>query len=215
MSNSSMVTYKKPSPNNSGKRTEKISRITPHCVVGHLTVQALGSWFYKSSTQASSNYGIDDAGNVGMYVEENKRSWCSSSGANDQRAVTIECASDTYAPYAMSDTVYKTLVKLCADICKRNGKTEVIWISNKEKALAYKLKSNEMLLTVHRWFSSTQCPGDWLYSRMDQLAKDINKKLAPDQYRVDVGTYKKKADAEKAVDDLKGKGYKNAKITKV
>ena len=215
MSNSSMVTYKKLSPNNSGKRTEKICRITPHCVVGHLTVQALGSWFYKSSTQASSNYGIDDSGNVGLYVEENKRSWCSASNSNDQRAVTIECASDTYAPYAMTDKVYKTLVKLCADICRRNDKTEVIWIADKSKALDYKLKSNQMLLTVHRWFTNTQCPGDWLYERMDDLARDINKKLTPEQYRVDVGTYKKKADAEKAVDDLKTKGYKNAKITKV
>lgn len=55
-----------------------------------------------------------------MYVEEKNRSWCSSSNSNDQRAVTIECTSDTKHPYWMNDKVYSTLIKLCADICKRN-----------------------------------------------------------------------------------------------
>ena len=64
-------------------------------MVGQCTAEGLGDWFAKSSTQASSNYGIDRDGRVGMYVEEKSRSWCSSSNANDQRAVTIEGASDT------------------------------------------------------------------------------------------------------------------------
>ncbi|MBR6860831.1 MAG: N-acetylmuramoyl-L-alanine amidase, partial [Acidaminococcaceae bacterium] len=88
--NSPMVVYTKLSPNHSGQRTMAIDRITPHCVVGQCTAEGLGDWFYKSSTQASSNYGIDKDGRVGMYVEEKNRSWCSSSGANDQRAITIE-----------------------------------------------------------------------------------------------------------------------------
>jgi len=57
-----------------------------------------------------------------MYCEEKNRSWCSSSNANDQRAVTIECASDTSAPYAFKTVVYNKLIDLCVDICKRNGK---------------------------------------------------------------------------------------------
>ena len=93
--NSKMVVYKRLSPNYSGKRTHSIDRITPHCVVGQCTAEGLGSWFAQASTQASSNYGIDKDGRVGLYVEEKNRSWCSSSNANDQRAVTIECASDT------------------------------------------------------------------------------------------------------------------------
>ena len=96
--NSSMVAYTKFSPNHSGQRTMAIDRITPHCVVGQCTAEGLGDWFAKGSTQASSNYGIDKDGRVGMYVEEKNRSWCSSSNANDQRAVTIECASDSAEP---------------------------------------------------------------------------------------------------------------------
>ena len=98
--NSPMVAYKKLSPNHSGQRTHSIDRITPHCVVGQCTAEGLGEWFEKTSTQASSNYGIDKDGRVGLYVEEKNRSRCSSSNANDQRAITIECASDTSEPYA-------------------------------------------------------------------------------------------------------------------
>ena len=63
-----------------------------------------------------------------MYVEEKNRSWCSSSNANDQRAVTIECASDGAEPYAFRDVVYQSLITLCVDICKRNGKTKLLWL---------------------------------------------------------------------------------------
>ena len=172
-SNSPMVAYTKLSPNNSGQRTHSIDRITPHCVVGQCSAESLGDWFSKSSTQASSNYGIDKDGRVGLYVEEKNRSWCSSSGANDQRAVTIECASDTSEPYAFRDVVYQTLIKLCTDICKRNGKRKLLWLGDKDKTLAYSPAADEMILTVHRWFANKSCPGNWMYSRMGDLATKV------------------------------------------
>ena len=92
MSNSPLVSYTRLSPNHSGLRTHDIDRITPHCVVGQCSVETLGNIFLPTSRQASSNYGIGVDGRVGMYVEEKNRSWCSSSAANDQRAITIECA---------------------------------------------------------------------------------------------------------------------------
>lgn len=55
MSNSPLVKHTKLSPNNSGRRTHGIDRITIHCVVGHMSLQGLGDWFAKTSTQASSN----------------------------------------------------------------------------------------------------------------------------------------------------------------
>ena len=141
------------SPNNSGQRTMRIDRITPHCVVGQCTAEGLGGWFYKSSTQTSSNYDIDKDGRVGMYVEEKNRSWCTSSSANDQRAITIECASDTSEPYTMHEIVYDRLIDLCVDICKRNGKKKLLWFGDKDKTLNYSLAEDEMILTVHRWFA--------------------------------------------------------------
>ena len=177
MSNSSLVSHVNLSPNHSGQRTHCIDRITPHCVVGQCSVETLGNIFAPTSRQASSNYGIGVDGRVGMYVAEGNRSWCSSSNANDQRAVTIECASDKTAPYAMNDTVYQSLINLCVDICKRNGKTKLIWFGDKDKALNYEPKSNEMVITVHRWFSNTACPGDWLYSRLGDLAEKVTAQL--------------------------------------
>lgn len=177
MSNSNLVTCTVKSPNHSGARTHSIDRITPHCVVGQLSASAIGGCFTSSSSQASCNYGIGTEGGVCLVVDEANRSWCSSSSANDQRAVTIECASDKTAPYAFNNTVYNKLIDLCADICKRNGKTKLVWISDKNKALAYNPASNEMMLTVHRWFANKSCPGDWLFNRMGELAQKVNAKL--------------------------------------
>ena len=177
MSNSKLVSYTRLSPNHSGPRTHKIDRITPHCVVGQCSVETLGGIFAPTSRQASSNYGIGADGRVGMYVAEGNRSWCSSSNANDQRAVTIECASDLTPPYAFKPVVWNKLVDLCVDICKRNGKTKLLWLGSKEKALSYTPKSNEMILTAHKWFANTACPGSWMYSREGQLAKEVTAKL--------------------------------------
>ena len=175
--NSSLVSYTKLSPNHSGQRTHSIDRITPHCVVGQCSVETLGSIFLPASRQASCNYGIGVDGRVGMYVEEKNRSWCSSSNANDQRAVTIECASDTTEPYAFKEVVYNRLVELCTDICKRNGKTKLLWLGDKTKTLNYTPASDEMVLTVHRWFANKSCPGNWMYARMGDLASKVTAAL--------------------------------------
>ena len=97
MSNSSLISYTKLSPNHSGKRTKKIDTITIHCMAGQLSVESCGALFAKSSKGASSNYGIGPDGRIALYVDEGNRSWCTSSNANDQRAVTIEVASDILA----------------------------------------------------------------------------------------------------------------------
>ena len=175
--NSPLVTYTKLSPNHSGQRTHGIDRISPHCVVGQCTAEGLGDWFAASSTQASSNYGIDKNGRVGLYVEEKNRSWCTSSNANDQRAITIECASGTSEPYEMNDKVYATLINLCTDICKRNGKKKLLWFADKDKSLNYEPKSDEMVITVHRWFANKSCPGNWLYSRLGDVAAKVTAAL--------------------------------------
>lgn len=175
--NSSLVSYTKLSPNHSGQRTHSIDRITPHCVVGQCSVETLGNIFLPTSRQASCNYGIGADGRVGMYVEEKNRSWCSSSNANDQRAVTIECASDTTEPYAFKDVVYQKLITLCVDVCKRNGKSKLLWLGDKDKTLNYAPKSDEMVLTVHRWFANKSCPGSWMYARMGDLAAKVTAQL--------------------------------------
>ena len=177
MSNSSLVSYTKISPNKNSPRNHAIDRITPHCVVGQLSAESICGCFTSTSVKASCNYGIGTDGRISLCVEEKDRSWCSSSSANDNRAVTIECASDKTSPYAMTDAVYASLINLCVDICKRNGKSKLLWLGDKTKTLAYNLKSDEMVLTVHRWFANKSCPGDWLYSRMGDLATKVTARL--------------------------------------
>lgn len=177
MSDSPLVSYTKLSPNNSGTRTHTIDRITPHCIVGQLSVESAGAWFAKPSTQASCNYVIGADGRVGLIVPESKRSWCSSSRENDQRAVTIECASDKTDPYAFRDAVYQKLIQLCADICRRNGKTKLLWLGDRTKTLVYVPAPGEMVLTVHRWYASKDCPGNWLMARMPYLASRVTELL--------------------------------------
>ena len=175
--NSPLVVYTKLSPNHSGQRTHSIDRITPHCVVGQLSAESICGCFISSSRQASCNYGIGTDGRVSLCVEEKNRSWCSSSRENDQRAVTIECASDMNEPYAMNSAVYDSLVKLCIDICKRNGKKKLLWLGEKNKTLNYAPAADEMVLTVHRWFANKSCPGNWLYARMGDLAAKVTAAL--------------------------------------
>lgn len=157
MSNSKLISTTILSPNNSGRRTHSIDRITPHCMAGQMSASACGKLFAKASYQASSNYGIGKDGEIALYVPEDKRSWCSSSEANDQRAVTIECASDRSHPYTMNGKVYASLVRLCVDICRRNGKNKLLWLGDKTKTLIYTPKDDEMVLTVHRWFAQKSC----------------------------------------------------------
>ena len=176
-SNSPLVSYTKLSPNHSGQRTHSIDRITPHCVVGQLSAESICGCFISSSRQASCNYGIGTDGRVSLCVEEKNRSWCSSSNANDQRAITIECASDKSEPYAMNNAVYASLVKLCIDICQRNGKRKLLWLGDKNKTLNYTPAADEMVLTVHRWFANKSCPGDWLYACLGDLAAKVTAAL--------------------------------------
>ena len=122
-------------------------------------------------------YTIGADGRIGLCVDEQNRSWCSSSKDNDQRAVTIECASDLTEPYAMKPEVYSALVDLCADICRRNGKKKLVWIADRDKALAYEVRSDEILLTVHRWFARKSCPGNWLFGKLGDLTQAVNSRL--------------------------------------
>lgn len=177
MSNSNLVNCTVKSPNHSGKRTHTIDRISPHCVVGQLTAESIGNCFTSPSRKASCNYGIGKDGRIVLCVDEDNRSWCTSSSANDQRAVTIECASESKSPYAFNNIVYNKLIDLCVDICKRNNKQKLIWIADKGAALNYQQRSDEMLLTVHRWFANKACPGDWLMARMNDLADKVTAKL--------------------------------------
>lgn len=182
MSNSSLVTYTKISPNRTSPRNHKIDTISIHCFVGQVTAKSgcnAGTFTkYDPNNGASCNYVVGHDGSIGLCVEEKDRSWCTSSGANDHRAVTIETASETKDPYKVTSAAYAALLDLVTDICRRNGAKKLLWFGDKAKTLAYTPKAGEMVMTVHRWFANKACPGDYLYNLHGEIAAEVTKRLS-------------------------------------
>lgn len=176
--NSPLVSCTRLSPHNSGTRTRPIDRITPHHAVGQMSARAICEEFIARN--CSANYTIGYNGEVGMSVPESMVAKTSGSYDNDSRAVTIEVADEPNPPYKVNAAAYERLIELCVDICKRNGKDRLVWIDDKDKALAYRQKPNEMLLTVHRWFQYTLCPGQTLLDSMPDLAEKVTAELQKD-----------------------------------
>lgn len=167
-----IYTPKMHSPRNHAKDT-----ITPHYVVGYVTAEEVATYLRDDPDRtASANYYIGRIGDIVCGVDEDNRSWCSSSSANDNRAITIECANymdtgDGHVYGQLPDATWKSLVALCADICKRNGKRRLVYRGRADYA---GLASDEMLLTMHKWFKDTDCPGPWLSNQFSRLANEVN-----------------------------------------
>lgn len=200
MSNSSLVTYKKLSTK-CNERTHTIDKITIHHMAGKMTAKECCDYFCKTDKQVSANYVIGYDGSVGLNVEESKRAWTSSNKENDMRAVTIEVSNDGGEPeWHVSDKALNKLIDLCIDICKRNG----------IKKLTYDGTKNGNL-TIHSMFAATGCPGAYLKSKLNYICDEVNKALTPSAassiiYRVQVGAYSIKTNAEQMLKKLKSLG---------
>lgn len=211
MSNSKLVNYTCRSPNCNKPRNHAIDKITLHHMAGNLTVEQCGAVFASGSRQASSNYGIGTDGRVGLYVDEANRSWCSSSDANDHRAVTIEVANDEIGGnWHVSDTALAKLIDLCVDICRRNGIAKLNYTGDAAGNL-----------TMHKWFAATSCPGPYLEGKFSYIAQQVNGKLgaasvpttgADKYYRVQLGAFSKKANADAYLAKVKAAGFTDAFI---
>lgn len=175
-SNSPLVKYTCYSPNCNSPRNHAIDTITIHEVWGECTMASLGAIFKPSSRQASSNYGCCTDG-IALFVDEKNRAWTSGSSANDNRAVTIEVSNSRTYPNPVNSKVYAQLIELCADICKRNGKNKMIWCGSLSATNSRKFASNEMRMTLHKWFQATDCPGVWLEQHMQDIADKVNARL--------------------------------------
>lgn len=205
MSNSPLVNYTKISPNSSNPRNKPITKITIHHVAGNLTVEQVGNIFATKERKASSNYGVDNHGRVGMYVEEKNRAWTSSSSENDNQAVTIEVANITGAPdWKVSDIALNKTIDLCVDICKRNNIKRLNFTGDKTGNL-----------TMHKWFAATACPGPYLESKFPYIANEVNKRLNAGAekpstdvlYRVQTGAFKNKSNADALLAKVRAAGF--------
>lgn len=166
--NSPLAEYIYLSPNADFPRENRIQKITIHHMGGDFSLEALAESFSQQDRRASSNYAIDSSGRVALYVEEANRAWTSSSRENDNQAVTIEVANDeTGGDWHVSDRAYSVLIELCVDICRRNEINELKFT-----------KDAEGNLTIHKMFSTeTECPGPYLESKMEEIAREVNWRL--------------------------------------
>ena len=191
MSNSKLATYKRLSPNRTAPRRNKITGIVIHHMAGKLSVQQCGAVFASRKRQASSNYGVDSNGKIGLYVEEKNRAWTTGCSI-DHSCVTIEVANDkTGGEWHVSDKAIQATIALCADICKRNGIKELVYAG--PNPFVGKSKGN---LYMHKWFQQTACPGPYLSSKFPYIAKEVNKILgASNDKKGKDGSTKKKEKA--------------------
>lgn len=227
MSNSGLVNYTKISPNSSA-RTGKISKITIHHMAGNLSVESCANVFQNTNRQASSNYGVGTDGRIGLYVDESRRAWTSSNRDNDNVAVTIEVANDGGAPdWHVSDKALEATIALCVDICQRNGIAKLNFTGDKTGNL-----------TMHKYFANTECPGKYLGGKFPYIAEEVNRRLSTGEkeqattntpkeenavssgsvgvlYRVQVGAYSNKTNAERQLEKIKAAGFADAYIAVV
>ena len=154
------------SPNCSSRKGQKISKITIHHMAGFMSAEECAKYFARPQRQASANYCVDEK-EIWCSCEEGRRAWTSSNGENDRQAITIECKNSTGAPdWKIADSTYENLIKLCVDVCKRNGIKKLEFTGDKTGSL-----------TFHYMFAATACPGPYIKSKAQQICDDVNRQL--------------------------------------
>lgn len=162
MSNSSLVQVNVPAYEGNytkGRSGRNIEAITVHHMAGRLTAEQCGSIFQVVGRCGSSHYGIGYDGKIAQYVDEVDTAWTNSNWDSNCKSVTIE-TSDNDNSWYVNDTTLNSLIKLVADIAKRNNLGTLVPGKN---------------LTWHSMFTDTTCPGDYLRSKMQYIADEANK----------------------------------------
>ena len=142
-------------------RSSKITEITIHHMAGKLTAEACGKIWQNPKRHASSHYGIGYKGEIGNYVDESNTAWCNSNWTSNCRAVSIETSNDkTGGEWHVSDASLNSLIRLVADIAKRNGLGTLVRGKN---------------LTWHSMYANTNCPGPYLMSKINYIIDEANR----------------------------------------
>lgn len=159
-----------PRQNNTYNKSGAILKITPHHMAGKMTGKQCAEMHARGNA-SSANYYIGYDGDICLGVEEKRRAWTSSSPSNDYLAITIEVSNDKIGgDWHVSDASLESLIKLCVDICQRNGIQALNYTGNKNGNL-----------TRHNMFAATACPGLYLQSKFTYIQDEVNKRLKGDQ----------------------------------
>lgn len=179
MSYSPLVSYYVKSPNYDPRGSHTVKGFAIHCFPGQITVKR-GVDAFSYPRDASANYVVGYDGKIGCAVDDENRSWCTSTDL-DYDLITIEMATDSTHPYAVNDQAYEGLIKLLVDCCQRHGIKRLAWAGDPVYAQKKYLSESYQNMVAHRWFAAKACPGDWIYNREGQIAEEVNKRLGNPQ----------------------------------
>lgn len=163
VSNSKLVNKTMLTPRNydRGRDGYKIKKITIHHAAGVVSIEQLGNLMKNGARQVSSHYGIGNDGRIGQFVDEKNTAWTDGNWVSNCTSVTIETSNNkTGGKWTVGDKALNSLIKLVADIAKRNKLGTLVKGKN---------------VTWHRMYANTTCPGEYLLSKMDYIVSEANK----------------------------------------
>lgn len=183
-----------------GRSGRNIEMVALHHMAGVLSAEQCGRIFQQAGRGASANYGIGKDGEVGLYVDEYNTAWANANWDSNCKSVSIELSnSSASGNYPVSDVVLNKAIDLIADIFKRNNLGKCVKGQN---------------LVWHSMYSNTYCPGDYVRSKLDYIVDKVNEKLGLNSnvssndnlYKVQVGAFSKKENADNLANEIKNKG---------
>lgn len=183
-----------------GRSGRNIEMVALHHMAGVLSAEQCGRIFQQAGRGASANYGIGKDGEVGLYVDEYNTAWANANWDSNCKSVSIELSnSSASGNYPVSDVVLNKAIDLIADIFKRNNLGKCVKGQN---------------LVWHSMYSNTYCPGDYIRGKLDYIVDKVNEKLGLNSnvssndnlYKVQVGAFSKKENADNLANEIKNKG---------
>ena len=203
--NPSVKRYSQPSSDDP-KRSELLS------ILG---VNKYGNHWNTSLSSKSTHYFIGKLadGTVGVIqnLPENIAAWGGGKGKNGSYNyeptghIQFEVCEDNLKDKSYFDAVYRAATELCADICRRYGWKSKVIVSHKE-AHAKGYASNHS--DIDHWLLKYGLSMNDFRNEVDKLLTP--KEEAPKEeklYRVQVGAYSKRENAEAMKDKLISDGY--------
>lgn len=164
MNNSNLVNVTIPASDSNftyGRDGRTLRKITVHHCAGVMSCESIGYLWQNPGRECSSHYGIGNDGRIGQYVDEGNTAWTDSNWGSNCTSVTIETSNSSCGgDWPVSDEALNSLIRLCADISIRNGLGLLVPGDN---------------LTWHSMYAPTECPGNYLRSRMQYIADEANK----------------------------------------
>lgn len=165
------------------------TRLVVHNTANDASARDENAYMLSNNQEVSFHYAVDDK-EVVQGLPENRNGWHSGDGENgvgNRQGIAIEiCYSKSGGDRFTK--AEQNAVNLIVDILKRYG-----WGVSK--------------VTKHQDYSGKYCPHRTLDAGWDRFIKMIEAKMNSKLYRVQVGAFANRANADRLCNELKGKGY--------